>query len=99
MPDPGQAISEARFTCSQPGPDIAPCNTTCDADMKQVFRVLALLFLLPLVAGFGLCGVLGVMAGFMEGELVSLVFGLIGIPIAIGLGAVCRAILREMRKD
>lgn len=65
--------------------------------MKQALRVLALLLLLPLAAGFGLCGVLGVVFGVAGGTITSIFLGLIGIPIALGLGAVCRTIFRKLR--
>jgi hypothetical protein len=67
------------------------------ADMKQALRVLALVLLLPLVAGFGLCGLLGVVFGIAEGAFPTILFGLIGIPIAIGLNVVCRRIFRALR--
>jgi hypothetical protein len=65
--------------------------------MQQTLRIIALLLLLPLVAGFGLCGMFGVVTIFTGGIAAGLLFSGIGLTVAMGLAIVCRDIFRALR--
>lgn len=62
--------------------------------MNRVVRIILLILLLPLVAGFGLCGAFGIVVGIDDVSIFGL--GLLGLAITAGLVLVCRRLMRKL---
>jgi hypothetical protein len=62
--------------------------------VSRVVRIVLLILLLPLVAGFGLCGAFGVVVGINDVSVFLL--GLLGLAITVGLVLVCRRLMRKL---
>jgi hypothetical protein len=64
--------------------------------LRQVLRFLAIAVLAVLMAGFGLCGVVGLVSGGLtsDGNMMIRVFGLIGLFIAVGAALAIRGLWR-----
>jgi|GEM_PF-4013556 len=63
--------------------------------MATVLRVLAIIFALLFLVGFGMCGVFGVVAGVTDGgfNFGVICLGLVGIAIAVLFGFAIKALI------
>ena len=63
--------------------------------MATALRVVAIIFALLFLVGFGVCGVLGVVAGVTDGSFnfEVLALGLVGIAIAVLFGFAIKALI------
>jgi len=64
--------------------------------MESFFRVLGIVICLALMVGFGVCGLMGVVAGISGSGIgaVGIVLGLVGLAISAGCFLIVRSVLK-----